>query len=196
MKLNEIFDRVVVINLDKRTDRMEEFDRQAKEIGLEYIRYSAIEAIPKVLRPSDACKQSHANVIQEAINDKVNRLFVFEDDAQFVTGFDRKIKEFFSKLPKYWDMVYLGAWIRESKPVTNGIVRLIDSYSAHAYGINTEFMELALACARHSNTPIDLALGITHPRISAYCAKPALVIQSPGYSDIEKEYRDVTDKYL
>ena len=83
MKLNEIFDRVAVINLDKRTDRMEEFDRQAKEIGLEYIRYSAVEAIPKELRPTDACRLSHLQVLQDAVNDGVQRLFVFEDDAQF-----------------------------------------------------------------------------------------------------------------
>lgn len=196
MKLNEIFDRVAVINLDKRTDRMEEFDRQAKEIGLEYIRYSAIEAIPKVLHPNDACKQSHVNVIQQAVDDGVSRLFVFEDDADFVPDFERKLNEFLSKVPQQWDMLYLGAWIHQSEPVVDGVVRLLDSYSAHAYGINTAFMELALASAKHRNTPIDIALSITHPRINAYCAKPALVRQRPGYSDIEKEYRDVTDKYL
>ena len=196
MKLNEIFDRVVVINLDERTDRMEEFDRQAKEIGLEYIRYSAVKANPPQLRPTDACKQSHVNVIQQAVDDGVQRLFVFEDDAQFVLDFERKLNGFLSKLHPKWDMMYLGAWIHQSEPVAEGVVRLLDSYSAHAYGINTEFMELALASAKHRNTPIDIALSMTHPRINAYCAKPALVRQAPGYSDIEKEYRDVTDKYL
>ena len=196
MKLNEIFDRVVVINLDKRTDRMEEFDRQAKEIGLEYIRYSAVEAIPQELRPTDACRLSHLQVLQDAVNDGVQRLFVFEDDAQFVPDFDRQLNLFLSKIHPKWDMLYLGAWIHKSEPVADGVVRLLDSYSAHAYGINTEFMELALSCVKHRNQPVDIALSMLHPRINAYCAKPALVGQSPGYSDIEKEYRDVTDKYL
>lgn len=196
MKLNEIFDRVVVINLDKRTDRMEEFDRQAKKIGLEYVRYSAVEAIPGKLHPTHACKQSHVNVIQQAVDDRVQRLFVFEDDAQFVPDFERELNGFLSKIHPQWDMLYLGAWIHKCEPVAKGVVRLLDSYSAHAYGINTEFMELALASAKHRNTPIDIALSMTHPRINAYCAKPALVGQAPGYSDIEKEYRDVTEKYL
>lgn len=196
MKLNDIFDRVAVINLDKRTDRMEEFDRQAKEIGLEYVRYSATESIPLKLHPTEACRISHLNVIHDAVQDGVNRLFVFEDDAQFVPDFNKKFYEFFAKLHPKWDMMYLGAWIHESEPVTDGVVRLLDSYSAHAYGINTEFLELALACVKQKNKPVDIALSMLHPRINAYCAKPALVGQAPGYSDIEKEYRDVTDKYL
>jgi GR25 family glycosyltransferase involved in LPS biosynthesis len=45
MKVNEFFDKVVVINLDRRTDRMEILDAQLKELGIEYERFSAIDAV-------------------------------------------------------------------------------------------------------------------------------------------------------
>jgi len=45
MKVNEFFDKVVVINLDRRTDRMETLDAQLKELGIEYERFSAIDAV-------------------------------------------------------------------------------------------------------------------------------------------------------
>jgi hypothetical protein len=44
MRLNDYFDRVAVINLDRRTDRLAFFESQAKNLGIDFVRYSAIEA--------------------------------------------------------------------------------------------------------------------------------------------------------
>ena len=195
MRLNDIFDRIVVINLDSRTDRLEAFDEQAKKYGIEYIRFPAVVADPPKLPPTWACKESHLTVIKDAVKDGVKRLFVFEDDAQFVDNFNEKLEELYNKLPKDWDMFYLGAWHLVFENYTEGLVKMIENYSAHAYGINTQFMDEAVKIS-HLSLPIDAAFSSRHPYIEAYCAKPALVGQAPGFSDIEQEYRDVTDKYL
>ena len=195
MILNDIFDRIVVINLDHRTDRLEAFDEQAKKYGFEYIRFSAVPANPPSFPPTWACKESHIQVIKQAIKDNVKRLLVFEDDAQFVDEFNEKLESIYNRLPDDWDMFYLGAWHIVSQPYAEGIVKMIESYSAHAYGINEHFMQEAYSQTGKPK-PIDIAFSDKHPHIKAYCAKPALVGQTPGYSDIEREYRDVTDKYL
>ena len=195
MRLNDIFDRIVVINLDSRTDRLEAFDEQAKKYGIEYIRFPAVVADPPKLPPTWACKESHLTVIKDAVKDGVKRLFVFEDDAQFVENFNEKLEELYNKLPKDWDMFYLGAWHLVFENYTEGLVKMIENYSAHAYGINEHYLQEAFSQV-YLPKPIDIALSTKHPHIKAYCAKPALVGQTPGYSDIEKEYRDVTDKYL
>ena len=193
--LNDIFDRIVVINLDSRPDRMESFDTQAKKYGIEYQRFSAVPADPPKLPPTWACKESHKSVIKQAVEDNVKRLFVFEDDALFVEDFNTKLADLYKELPEDWDMFYLGAWHLEYEKYKEGLVKMKDSYSAHAYGINEHYLDDAFAVV-YKPKPIDIALASKHPFIKAYCAKPALVGQIPGYSDIEKEYRDVTDKYL
>lgn len=195
MRLNDIFDRIVVINLDSRTDRLEAFDEQAKKYGIEYIRFPAVVADPPKLPPTWACKESHRRVLDKALNDGVKRLFVFEDDAQFVENFNEKLEEIYSKVPEDWDMFYLGAWHLAFEKYTEGLVKMVDSYSAHAYGIDQKFLPIALS-QFSVPSPVDICYSAKHPHIKAYCAKPALVGQTPGYSDIEKEYRDVTDKYL
>ena len=193
--LNDIFDRIVVINLDSRPDRMESFDKQAKKYGIEYQRFSAVVANPPSLPPTWACKESHKSVIKQAVEDNVKRLFVFEDDALFVEDFNTKLADLYKELPKDWDMFYLGAWHLEYEKYKEGLVKMKDSYSAHAYGINAHYLDDAFSVV-YKPKPIDIALATKHPFIKAYCAKPALVGQIPGYSDIEKEYRDVTEHYL
>ena len=195
MILNDIFDRIVVINLDSRPDRLEAFDRQAKKYAFEYIRFPAVVANPPSLPPTWACKESHIAVIKQAVEDGVKRLLVFEDDAQFVDNFNEKLEAIYNRLPADWDMFYLGAWHLVSEPYTEGVVKMIESYSAHAYGINEHYMQEAFSQI-YLPKPADIALSTKHPHIKAYCAKPALVGQTPGYSDIEKEYRDVTEHYL
>jgi glycosyl transferase family 25 len=192
--LNEIFDRIVVINLDSRPDRLEQFDAQAKKFGIKYERFSAIPANSS-LPPTWACADSHRAVFKDAIENGVRRLFVFEDDALFDAEFDTKFPQFYQELPERWDMLYLGAWHLVYKAYKEGIVKMIESYSAHAYGVNEHYMQEAYSQACKPK-PIDIALSSTHPYINAFCPKPALVGQAPGYSDIEKEFRDVTDKYL
>jgi len=44
MRINDYFDKVVVINLDRRRDRMEKVDSQLKELGVQYERFSAVDA--------------------------------------------------------------------------------------------------------------------------------------------------------
>jgi GR25 family glycosyltransferase involved in LPS biosynthesis len=193
--LNEVFDRIVLINLDHRTDRLEAFDKQAKALGIEYIRFPAITPDMLNSNPTDACKQSHISVLHNAVKDGVGNLLVFEDDATFVDNFLEEFNQVYSQLPEDWDMFYLGAWHLRFEEYNQKLVKMVKSYSAHAYGIRAKYLQQALSEAL-GPYPLDMALAQRHQFIQAYCAKPALVFQSPGYSDIIKEYRDVTDKYL
>ena len=194
-KLNFIFDRVVVINLERRPDRLREFEKQAKANQIFYQRFDAIDAVKEGISPDEACLRSHRKVLEDAMNDGVQRLFVFEDDALLVDDFNTKFSEFYNKIKDPWDMLYLGAWIHNSKPYTDGVVKLHKSYSAHAYGINNHMMEKCLK-ATWQKWPIDISYSNLHSTHNVYCAKPALVGQTPGFSDLDREYRDVRDKYL
>ena len=201
MQLNDIFDRIVLINLDRRPDRLEEFDEQAKRIGLTYERHSAFDAADKTdqygrpLRGIVACTRSHYDVLTKAMDDGVQRLFVFEDDANFVDNFNEEFAKTWAEVPADWDLFYGGLWLHNSIKYTERLVKPTNSYSAHAWGIDRKAMETV---HRHltGKQIIDVELSILNERMNAYCAKPALIYQRPSYSDLDQEFRDVTDKYL
>lgn len=201
MKLNDIFERVVVINLDRRPDRLAEFDEQAKSIGLKYERHSAFDAQGKVnkynqpLPASDGCMKSHSDVINKAHNDGVKSLLVFEDDANFVEDFEQKFRDIWKEVPGDWDLFYGGLWLHSFQKHTDRLVKPTDSFSAHCYGINGKALPEVFRQIQGKRF-IDIELSTLNTRLNAYCAKPALVYQRPSYSDLEKEFRDVTDKYV
>ena len=43
MTLDKYFDRIIVINVDRRSDRLRQFDAEAKLIGFEYEVHKAID---------------------------------------------------------------------------------------------------------------------------------------------------------
>jgi GR25 family glycosyltransferase involved in LPS biosynthesis len=201
VQLNDIFDRIVVINLDRRPDRLAEFDEQAKSVGLTYERHSAFDAEGIVdnrgrpMRGITACTKSHYEVLDQALNDGVKRLFVFEDDANFVEDYNEKFEKTWAEVPENWDIFYGGLWLHAFSKHSERLVRPSYSYSAHAYGIDRKAMETV---HRHlqGKQIIDLELSVVNSRLQAFCAKPALVYQRPSYSDLDKKFRDVTDKYV
>jgi GR25 family glycosyltransferase involved in LPS biosynthesis len=201
VQLNDIFDRIVVINLDRRPDRLAEFDEQAKRIGLEYERHSAFDAegvVDKRGRPIRgivACTRSHYDVLTKAMNDGVQRLFIFEDDANFKDNFNEEFAKTWEEVPEDWDIFYGGLWLHTFIRFSKRLVKPTYSYSAHAYGIDLKAMETVHRQLTGKQI-IDLELSIINSRLQAFCAKPALIYQRPSYSDLEKEFRDVTDKYV
>jgi hypothetical protein len=201
VQLNDIFDRIVVINLDRRPDRLAEFDEQAKKVGLEYERHSAFDAEGIVdnrgrpMRGIKACTTSHYDVLTKAMDDGVERLFIFEDDANFVDDYNEKFEKVWAEVPADWDIFYGGLWLHQFRQFSPNLVRPIDSYSAHAYGIDRKAMEVVHRQLSGKDI-IDVELAQLHNRLQAFCPKPALVYQRPSYSDLDKEFRDVTDKYV
>jgi GR25 family glycosyltransferase involved in LPS biosynthesis len=200
VQLNDIFDRIVLINLDRRPDRLAEFDEQAQRVGLTYERHAAFDAEGKTdqygkpLRGIIACTRSHFDVLDKALNDGVERLFVFEDDANFVDNFNEEFEKTWAEMPDDWELFYGGLWLHNFNKYTERLVKPTNSYSAHAWGVDRKAMETV-----HRNLQgkqiIDVELSIMNERMKAYCAKPALIYQRPSYSDLDKEFRDVTDKY-
>lgn len=195
MKLNDLFERVVVINLDRREDRLIEFDKQAKEINLVYERHSAFDAQEHSVAGHTACLKSHTEIMKKAIIDKVESIFILEDDAEFVQDFDKKLEEVWGQVPKDWDIFYGGLWLLQYRKYSNLLVRPTNSYSSHAYGMNSKSLKYVYENMQEK-THIDLALSVLNQDLNAYCPKPALVYQRPGYSDITKNHRDVRNKYV
>jgi GR25 family glycosyltransferase involved in LPS biosynthesis len=116
--------RAFVINLDRRPDRWKTFENDAKDIGIPYTRFSAIDG--QKLMPNDqlqrifegndyymrrgmvACALSHIKLMIELLYSSYDFFIILEDDITFVPDFAKKVNHLLEKLPDDWDLCYLG----------------------------------------------------------------------------------------
>lgn len=187
--LNQVFEKVIVINLARRTDRLENITCQLDAHNITFERFDAIDGIELGITGVAACAMSHRAVIEKYKDCK--SLFIFEDDALLNNQFETSFHESMSKTPADWQMLYLGCNVQQSKPINEKVSRLIGGIATHAYGFKNEIVDKLMAASLR-NEPIDFAYMSLHPSINAYVASPTLVTQLPGYSDIEQSFKDYT----
>jgi GR25 family glycosyltransferase involved in LPS biosynthesis len=190
MRINEYFDKVVVINLDKRTDRLEKISKQLDELGIVFERFSAIDGTGK--NPIIAGKDSHVEVWKQNLGKKV---LILEDDAYFVEGFQERFDEVIQTLPENWDVFYLGVLLDKMTgkviKVNSDWYRQVVSTGTQAYCLHPDMMQYFIDKIEIYDGYIDVGLRILAEDTNAYIIQPNLVTQSPGYSDLRlKEVSD------
>ena len=185
----KFFDRIIVINLERRSDRLREFDAEAKRIGFDYEVHKAIDGKVIGMDPIVAGRLSHIEVLRTIGRDE--KVLICEDDALFADDFNDRIDDYMSDLPADWDIFYLGALKNETKPVNNHWVRQVVSTGTQAYCVNPAKVDLFIHIARDFDRWIDVAYRVWADRTNAYIAHPNLVIQRAGFSDLRG--KDVQD---
>jgi GR25 family glycosyltransferase involved in LPS biosynthesis len=196
MKVNEYFDRVVVINLDRRPDRMEKLGPQLDELGIEYDRFSAHDANELGIKPYVAGTWSHTTVWSRYRQIYGNiKILVLEDDALFCENFNEKFAEAMKTLPEDWDIFYLGALLDKTtgkvEKINDHWARQIISTGTQAYCINPKRLERFYKEVKDKEWYIDVELRVLAEQYNAYIAQPNLVTQFPSYSDLRE--REVDD---
>ena len=185
MSLSKYFDRIIVINVERRSDRLQDFDTESKKIGFEYEVHKALDGQHLGMSPIVAGRLSHIEVLRKIKPDEM--VLICEDDALFREDFNEVIDEYMADLPEDWDIFYLGALKNEVKPVNKHWVRQVVSTGTQAYCVNPAKVDLFIQIARDFEKWIDVAYRLWADRTNAYIAQPNLVIQSEGYSDLRGE---------
>ena len=192
MKVNDFFDKVIVINLDRRTDRMEKLAPQLEKLDIQYKRFSAVDGKKLDIDPIVAGLRSHLQVMKQIAG---QRVLILEDDAQFVEDFNEKFEKVMQTLPEDWDIFYLGALV----PKDVGLIRMVNRHwgiqvlttGSQAYCINPSKLEYFISKLEDYNSYIDIGLRDFAKDLKAYIAQPNLVTQFPSYSDLRlKEVND------
>jgi hypothetical protein len=206
--IEDFFDRVVVINLDRRLERWERLNRHLDEIGWPFRRCERFRAVDAaVVKPPAwwqagegawGCLQSHLRVIENALIDEVQTLLVLEDDVVFPPDFRDAVQQFLVELPPGWDQLYLGGqYLRNAPPpahVSHWVMRALNVHRTHAYAMRRDFMAAAYrwltdypAHAQNPRHHIDHRLGALHEtgQHNVYVPRRWLAGQDEGYSDIK-----------
>lgn len=126
---SELKFKTYVINLDRRSDRWEKFQKEAEKVGwTDYERFPAIDgkrlvSTPQLRRIFDGndyrsrksalgCALSHLTLMVELINSDYDCYIHLEDDIELVPEFPKKLQHVFQQLQsRQWDLCFLAHFL-------------------------------------------------------------------------------------
>jgi GR25 family glycosyltransferase involved in LPS biosynthesis len=179
-----MIDRVVVINLKNRPDRLAKF---TERVGPHFPQFEVFQAI----RPTDrdgfptigqrGCFLSHMEVLK---SHKSGNLLIMEDDVIFRDDF----KNFFPEIEacRLWDIFYFGVRLKTYHFEEN-LIQFDEGWHTHAILIREaavrkilESYERLLCCAIKMHIDVWLS---KQQQIRKFTFRETLAVQAPGYSD-------------
>jgi SAM-dependent methyltransferase len=198
--------RVVVINLQRRPDRLLSFQARfpvalwpgrlpERVVGLDGAKLGKPAWFDQQ-EGAWGCLRTHLRLIEDAI-ELDQDVLIFEDDVIFAADFAERIGPFLAAVPDDWDMVYLGGLHRlaaQAPPVrVNELVaRARAVTTTYAYGLRASFLRraypLLLEMEQHHIDQMWARLMLAH-RWNVYCpADRWLCGMDAGQSDICERY--------
>jgi glycosyl transferase family 25 len=130
---------VYVINLDRRTDRLEEFQEEMDMLQLPFKRFPGILKTPGTV----GCGMSHLAILKEARDLGLKNVLIFEDDFMLQVSKDEfwgAVDDFF-KTEKDYDVFLLAAWIKKKTEHSDKLFRVQEAQGASAYIVNSWFYD-------------------------------------------------------
>jgi GR25 family glycosyltransferase involved in LPS biosynthesis len=174
---------VYVINLDRRSDRLEQITKQLDDLGIPFERFKAVDYLEINSTGTVACAMSHKAVLQDAVLNGYHKILVLEDDALFINNFKEEFNEIISKVPDDWQMIHLGAAGTRGNMITPRIQKSLYALTSHAIAIDQSIFQ-RLIDLNKEDRHVDEVYGSLMQTINAYTIHPSIVKQSGGYSDV------------
>lgn len=205
-------DKIVYINLDKRTDRRGEIEGELNRYGLEYERFTAIEHQEGIV----GCGYSHLRVLEMAKQRGLKNVLIFEDDFTFLVNkieFENQLRLFFETFGDDYNVYMLAYNLCQSGPLegiesrccldltqlASLVGRVIEAQTASGYLVNANYFDTLIDLYR-KNIPLLEQTGkhwiyandqIWKPlqkRDKWYYPTTRIGMQRDGYSDNAKCY--------
>ena len=214
--INSFFDKIYVLNLDHRVDRMNKMREKLSKNGIKnFKRFPAINGYQKPhvdhwrrqkyffdTPGAYGVLMSAYFIIQDAIKNKYYQILILEDDVLFHKDFNNLFNQKIKNIPPYWKLLFLGSsmhtWRFESKCqiFPDYIVPKGSIPGAFALGIKCDTYKYLLANIKKMNSQWDLGpLKYINTIFTNQCfvLNPNLVIADTQDSDI-RESKDMKIK--
>ncbi len=204
-KAFEYFDKVFLINLDKRKDRLDRCNDIFEQNNVKDLveRFPGIVPNPsdnipytkdteKIKVPLYGCLLSHINIIKRAKAEGLKSVLVLEDDVDFINidYIDRSVEQLKNK---EWSLFYLGAntHVPLNKEDENLLV-LKKGFATHAVAYHESFYDYFIQNFEERNIQIiDVWLSdYGQENFKSYCTFPITAVQVSNHSDIHDAFAD------
>lgn len=201
--LNDVFDKIICINLERRKDRWNQSCSEFAKHGIEVERFSAFdhEEFQNIYnqydvyqRASLGCSLSHVAVLKSAKSRGFKNVLILEDDAEFHDQFNEIFNQVSPQIPENWNMIYFGpnrgSDCRPIK-VSENIFRASDLLTTHAYAVNENTYDILIKAGQNFIHGIDTNyVNYVQPRVNCYLINPPLIFQRSDYSDLQMKNVD------
>lgn len=208
MKIDEYFDKVYVLNLNRRKDRLKTSTKKLEYCEIEFERFPAIDG--SVLRnvwetfnnkPNHfinpnylACAISHLSIYKDALDNGYSKILIIEDDVSIRKNSNIEFSNIVNRLPD-WELLYFGfiplsddcsQWTyNEFNVPFKNIAQSKNFWGLYGYGITSELMQEVLE--RYN---LDFSMELDRffvkeiqPRGKSYGIIPQIFAAEDGFSD-------------
>lgn len=205
--INSFFDKIYVLNLDHRQDRMSQMKEKLQKHGVtNYVRFPAVNGHQKP--HIDFFRKLHFffdtpgaygvlmsaySILVDAIKHNYQQILILEDDVIFHQDFTNLFNQKIKSIPSYWKLLFLGSsmhrWRLEQrcKIYPDYVVPRGSIPGAFALGIKSDCFLPLMSEIRKLNSSWDLGpIKYINSRFPNQCFvfKPNLVIADTRDSDI------------
>lgn len=217
---NTLFNKIFLINLDRRNDRLILAKKELHNHNFKFKRVSACdgnnlseynELINKYFDKNNnlsngqiGCALSHIKIWLDVINDSTidtqEKILILEDDITICNDFVKKYNSFMNKIKLHklnYDLIVLGLLTRNVKQINPDIYKVYDGYGTHAYMLSKKTMMKNIHLFKNINQPIDHFFSKLYKYNNVYIPKHNLIKQSRNNdSDIGpgENYEQFTSK--
>jgi GR25 family glycosyltransferase involved in LPS biosynthesis len=204
-KAFEYFDKVFLINLDKRKDRLDRCNDIFEKNNVRDLveRFPGIVPDPsddipytkdteKIKVPLYGCLLSHVNIIKRAKAEGLKSILVFEDDVDFINieSIEKSVDQLKNR---DWSLFYLGANTHVPlEKVDENLLILKRGYATHAVAYHESFYDYFIENFEQKKIHIiDVWLSdFGQENFKSYCTFPITAVQVSNHSDIHDAFAD------
>jgi len=195
--------KIFYINLDKRTDRREEIEKELEQFNL----LDKAERFQAFYTPDQGilgCTQSHLAVIKLAKERNYPQVLILEDDFYFVVSkdeFENELNQFFNvNIP--FDICMISYHLQQSQPTPYIFIqKVIEGQTASGYIVHNSFYDkiinlyeeaipLLQQTGEHWNYANDQVWKRLQPNSNWYALTTRCGRQRPGFSDNSGQYQE------
>lgn len=204
INLNEYFEKVYCINLDRRPDRYKIVTEEFKKFDMKGVeRYSAIdgnilENNSPLLNGELGILETHYNIIKTCKENNVKNVLIIEDDVYF-TNEITLIEDYLKLVPNDWDLLYFGGNHTYGTPpikINDKVLKLNFSVALHCVAINQSIYDAILTLLPLKKKQVDSYYGQLQNGYNGYCFYPNIAKQKADFSDIQNKFVDYNNYFL